>query len=222
MFSNNLVSMTICKSTLTSLVGAFEGESDGEDVGVPVLGLNVGSEVTGELDGDAMISSLFSKAASPIVTSGTNGFDDPSSPAAALFSAGDRSRMMGCSSSCGWVDVTVDDSAAEVSSVLLFFGIPAANPIMSISTAAPAMIHPKRCFFLLSLFRCCCLAAALDAAEATNADVAATPVSTSPSIVNESLLAVSLIVSMVLSRSSFFVKDMMDSRRVESKEMYGG
>jgi len=82
-----------------------------------VLGLNVGSDVTGDSDGDGvgdnvgdddvMISSLlFSKAASPIVTSGTNGlFDDPSSSspaAAALFSAGDRtSRMMGCSSSCG-------------------------------------------------------------------------------------------------------------------------
>ena len=69
---------------LTSLVGAFEGESDGEDVGDPVLGLNVGSDVTGDSDGDGvgdnvgdddvMISSLlFSKAASPIVTSGTNG-----------------------------------------------------------------------------------------------------------------------------------------------------
>ena len=64
---------------LTSLVGAFEGESDGEDVGDPVLGLNVGSDVTGDSDGDGvgdnvgdddvMISSLlFSKAASPIVT----------------------------------------------------------------------------------------------------------------------------------------------------------
>jgi len=108
--------------------------------------------------------------------------------------------------------VTVESAAEEAcSALLLFFDIPAANPIMSNSTAAPTMIHPKRCFFFLSLsFRCCCLAAALDAAAATNAVVAATPVSTSPSTVNESLCVVSLIVSMVLSRSEdFFVKDMV-------------
>ena len=43
---------------LTSLVGAFEGESDGEDAGVPVVELNVGEPDVGAVYVGEMVVGL--------------------------------------------------------------------------------------------------------------------------------------------------------------------